>query len=69
MNHKQTEKLMRMLIGISAFLIVIGALFKLEHYPNGSLILYIGFGTYLILSGFENNRLRKMIKKLENQKS
>ena len=69
MNDKQVEKLMKVLIGISAFLILAGALFKLQHYQNGNLILYIGFWTFFILSVYENNRLRRIIKKMETQNS
>lgn len=67
MNNKQIEKIMSVLLAISALLVVIGALLKLEHYPNGSLILTIGFGTFLIFSSIEINRLRKVVKKLESQ--
>ena len=67
MNNKQIEKIMSVLLALSALLVVIGAFLKLEHYPNGSLILTIGFGTFLIFSSIEINRLRKVIKKLENQ--
>ncbi len=66
MNNKLTEKLMSILLGISAFLILIGALLKLEHYPNGNLILWIGFMTSFILSSFEIYRLKKIIKVLKN---
>lgn len=65
MNNKQTENLMKVLLGISALLILAGALFKLEHYPHGNLMLWIGFISSFALSSFEIYRLRKIIKKLE----
>ena len=67
MNDKQIEKLMKVLIGISALLIFAGALFKLEHYPNGEMILYIGIISSLLFGNIEIFRLRKLVKKLENK--
>ncbi len=67
MNNKQVEKLMKLLIGTSALLILTGALFKLEHYPHGNLILYVGLVASFIFGNIEIYRLRKRIKKLENQ--
>jgi hypothetical protein len=67
MTNKQIEKLMSVLLVISAFLILIGAFFKLLHYPNGNLILWIGFVASFVLSSFEISRLKKIIKKLENK--
>ena len=69
MNDKQIEKLMKVLIGISAFLILAGALFKLEHYANGDLLLYIGIISSLLFGNIEIYRLRKIVKKLEDQNS
>ncbi len=67
MNKKQLDKLMNVLIGISTFLILIGAFFNLQHYPNGNLILDIGIISNILLSGFEISRLKKIIKVLEEK--
>ena len=69
MNNKQIDIMMKVVLSVSAILIVIGALSKLEHYPNGSLILTIGFGTFILFSSIEIYRLRRIIKKLESQKT
>lgn len=65
MTKKQIDKLMSVLLGISAFAILLGAIFKLQHYPNGNQILFIGFLASFILSGIEISRLKKIIKELE----
>jgi hypothetical protein len=67
MNKQQIDKLMNVLLSISAFLIMLGALLKLQHIQNGSLILWIGFMTSFILSNFEIGRLKKIIKKLNKE--
>lgn len=67
MNKQQIDKLMNVLLGISAFLIMLGALLKLEHIQYGNLILWIGFMSSFILSNFEIDRLKKIIKKLNKE--
>ncbi len=67
MTNKKTDKLMNVLLGIAAFAVLLGALFKLQHYPNGNQILYFGFMASFILSGLEISRLKKIIKMLENK--
>jgi|APIni6443716594_1056825.scaffolds.fasta_scaffold847882_2 undecaprenyl pyrophosphate phosphatase UppP len=64
MNKQQIDNLIDVLLGISAFLIMLGALLKLEHIQNGTLILWIGFISSFILSNFEISRLKKVIKNL-----
>ncbi|MFY9152180.1 MAG: hypothetical protein WAO52_09210 [Prolixibacteraceae bacterium] len=67
MNTKQTEKLMSVLLGISGALILLGAIFRLQHWPNGYLLMWIGFMSSFIFSSFEINRLKNIIKLLEKQ--
>ena len=67
MNDKLIEKIMKVLLGVSASAILTGALFKLEHYANGDLLLGIGFIVSFVFGSFEINRLRKTIKKMESQ--
>jgi hypothetical protein len=62
MNKILTTKLMDILLGISACLLIIGALFKIQHYPYGDLILTVGFLTNIAFSGIEIQRLRQIIK-------
>jgi len=69
MNKKMTDKLMNFLIGISAFIVVIGAYLKIYHYPNGEFIIRLGFILSLLFSVVEINRLKKIIKKYENEES
>lgn len=58
---------MNALLIVSSILIVIGAFFRLEHYPFGNLILWIGFISSLILSSVEIPRLKRIIKELETK--
>lgn len=60
-----TTRLMDILLGISAFMIIIGAFFKIQHYPYGNLMLTLGFITNIALSGVEIRRLRQIINKNE----
>jgi hypothetical protein len=67
MAKKQTDKLMSTLLGVSAFLIMLGAILKLEHTAYGNLILWIGIMASFILSNYEIARLKKRIKILEEE--
>lgn len=67
MNTKQTENLMSLLLGISGALILVGAIFRLQHWPNGYLIMWIGFMSSFVFSSFEINRLKKRITELEKE--
>lgn len=62
MTKKHTAKLMNVLLGTAALAILLGALFKLQHYPNGNQILYFAFMASFVLSGIEISRLKKIIK-------
>jgi hypothetical protein len=62
MNTKQIDKLMNVLLGISGGLILTGIIFRLQHWPNGNLILWTGFIANIVLSNFEISRLKKIIK-------
>ncbi len=67
MNDKQVDSLIGIFYGISAIAVLIGAFFKLQHYPNGLAILIIGFILGSVISSYDNFRLKKKIKKLEEQ--
>ena len=41
-QSKSTKKLFNMAYGIGAAIVIVGALFKIQHWPYGSLILTIG---------------------------
>ena len=69
MNKKMIGTIMKSLLIISAVAILAGALFKLQNWPYGESLLYWGILSNLILSSYEISRLRKIILKLENEKS
>ena len=65
MERRQTNKIMNILIGISATLIIIGAILKISHNEYGNLIISIGFISAYFIDNIEINRLKKIIKQLE----
>ncbi|WP_372644741.1 hypothetical protein [Ancylomarina sp.] len=67
MNDKQIIKLIGIFYGLSTLLVLMGAFFRLQHYPNGLAILVIGFMIGTATSSFDTFRLKKKIKKLEEQ--
>lgn len=67
MSRKQVDKLMSTLIAISSSAIPIGVFFQLEHYPYAKEILWIGIPTALIFSSMEINRLKRIIRELEEK--
>ncbi|GEQ85436.1 gliding motility protein GldL [Patiriisocius marinistellae] len=55
-NSKTGKKLMNMVYGLGAAIVIIGALFKIMHWPYGNLMLIIGLVTEAIvfaISAFE----------------
>ena len=67
MKISKTDFLMIILISISAFAIFVGALFKLEHWIYGDIILKWGVITSLLFGSIEIWRLRKIIAKLKEK--
>jgi hypothetical protein len=59
MNTNQTGKLINVLLSISALLVIIGGIFKLQHYPYGNLILSIGIAGWFLLLGIKTFFQRK----------
>ena len=55
---------MKYLILISALAVFVGAIFELQHYPFGDLVLMFGLLSHFLISSFEINRLKKMNEKL-----
>lgn len=67
MNDNQTNTMIKILYGISAIMILIGTFFKLQHYPNGLLILLIGFILGSATSSYNTFCQKKKIKSLEEK--
>ena len=63
MKIEMMNKVMNTLLIVSSLAILVGAIFKLQHYPNGNLILWIGLLSHFILSSFEISRMKKTIAK------
>lgn len=69
MSNELVGKIMKSLLFISSLAILAGALFKLQHWTYGAQMLTYGIISNLVLSGYEISRLKKIISKLENEKS
>ncbi|KOH43183.1 GldL-related protein [Sunxiuqinia dokdonensis] len=67
MNEKRINSLIGVIYNLSAILVIIGAFFKLQHYPHGLSILITGFMLGSIISWADKFRLKKKIKSLEEQ--
>jgi len=68
MSKVQKDRLLRLLYGISALLVLTGALVKLQHLQNGDLFLFTGFISGSLISAFEIYGLKKIIKEFEKAK-
>ncbi|HEX7585416.1 MAG TPA: hypothetical protein VF373_12055 [Prolixibacteraceae bacterium] len=68
MSETNLNKLMNGLLMLSALAILLGALFKIQHYPYGNQLLWGGFMAQFIFSSIEMSRLKKIIKNLKEQK-
>ena len=42
---KKGKKIMGLLYGLGAAVVIVGALFKIEHWPGASAMLIVGLGT------------------------
>ena len=67
MTDKQVTKVIGILYSIGAVMVLVGAFFRLQHYPNGLSILFVGFMLGAVSSAFDISRLKKKIKRLEKQ--
>jgi hypothetical protein len=67
MNEKQIKSLIGIIYNISAVIVLIGAFFKLQHYPYGLSIVITGFMLGTGNSWVDNWWLKKKIKRLEEQ--
>lgn len=68
MNEKKIERVINILYSLAAIVVLLGAIFKIQHYPNGNFFLLGGFIVGPIVSTYDHIRLKKNIKKLEERK-
>jgi hypothetical protein len=68
MENKKMTRIMSRILVISLILILIGQLFKIQHYPYGNLISLIGTSSYMIFSLIELDRLKKIIEGKDDKK-
>jgi len=68
MNEKTIDRLINILYSLAAIVVLLGAFFRLQHYPYGYFLLFGGFILGAITSTIHVNRLKKIIKNLEERK-
>ena len=67
MTEKQVTAVIGIFYSIGAVMVLVGAFFRLQHYPNGLSILFLGFMLGAVTSSVDTFRLKKKIKRLEEQ--
>jgi uncharacterized membrane protein YciS (DUF1049 family) len=67
MTDKQVNTTVGILYIIATSLVLTGAFLMLQHHPYGMRILLAGFIAGSLISSFETFRLKKKIKRLEEQ--
>lgn len=65
MNRERINLIMQTLLVISISAIIVGGIFKVQHWAHGNVILWCGIWSNIILSYIEINRLRTIITKSE----
>lgn len=65
MDSVWMNKVMNYLLIISGLAVFVGAMFQIQHYPNGDLILMSGLLSHFIISSFEISRQKKIIEQLK----
>jgi len=66
MDSPVMNKVMKYFLIVSGLAVFVGALFQIQHYPNGDLILMAGLLSHFIISSFEISRLKKIAEHLKN---
>lgn len=67
LTDKQVNTTVGILQTIAAGLIITGAFLMLQHHPYGLRILLAGFIAGSLISSFHTSRLKKKIKRMEEQ--
>jgi hypothetical protein len=67
MKNLPSSNLMRIFWGISTAAVLVGTLFKIQHYPYGIGILIFGLVSGFVLYNVEIIRLKIIIKNLEEE--
>ena len=67
MTEKKVNTAIGVIYMVATLMVMVGALLKLQHHPNGFSILIFGFIIGSITSSIDNHRLKQKIKRLEEQ--
>jgi uncharacterized membrane protein HdeD (DUF308 family) len=53
MNKIQIDKMWKFLLSASALTVIVGAIFKIQHYPYGDLLFYSGIAAWFLFMGIK----------------
>lgn len=67
MKETQVNTLLKIIYMLSSVMVLLGAFFKLQHYPHGMTFLLLGFLMGAVCSFYDVGRLKKKNKQLEEQ--
>jgi len=67
MNDKRVNSIIKIIYIVATILILAGAIFRIQHYANGSSIFFTGFIIGTVATIFNTIRLKKKSKNLEKQ--
>lgn len=67
MDEKTIDRIISILTILAAIAILLGAFFKLQHYPYGNQLVWGGFIAQFVFGNIEISRLKKTIKKLQEK--
>lgn len=67
MDEKTIDRVISILTVLASTAILLGAFFKLQHYPYGNQLVWGGFIAQFVFSNIEISQLKKTIKKLQEK--
>ena len=67
MNAKKENSIIGILYAVATIMVLVGAFFRIQHFPNGLSVLIFGFTLGALASSLDKNRLKQKIKRLEEQ--
>jgi uncharacterized membrane protein HdeD (DUF308 family) len=53
MNNVQIDKMWKILMAASAITVILGAIFRIQHYPYGDLLFYSGIAAWFLFLGIK----------------
>jgi len=67
MTAKQVNSIIGIIYAIAAIMVLVGAFFRIQNYPNGLSVLIFGLTLGALATSLVKHRLKQKIKRLEEQ--